>query len=111
MTHDLAAQKAETTAVLGDLSAKHNLPDVADVEYFLVPAHGDANWEPLAQALTEAGYLCEYFQAELAEEADYLLATLPDQPITTVGIWIGEETATRMALEHGFRPDGWGLVG
>ncbi|MEJ1996809.1 MAG: hypothetical protein P8X76_01355 [Maritimibacter sp.] len=38
-----------------------------------------------------------------------LIATLPDQPVSALAIWTGEEIATRIALDHGFTPDGWGF--
>lgn len=111
MAHDFAAQKAESAAVLGELSAKHDLPDIADVDYFLVPDTDGTDWEPLAEALTKAEFVCEFFSAQEDEDASYLMASLSDQPVTLTGIWIGEETATRIGLEHGFSPDGWGLTG
>jgi len=41
----------------------------------------------------------------------YLAACLPDQPATAMSIWLGEETATKLILPHGFTPDGWGFEG
>ncbi len=111
MSHDFAAQKAETAAVLGDLQSKHGLPDAADIDFFFAPAKPGANWQPLAEVLTKAGFICEYFETDDAEELPYLMATLPDQAVSVTGIWTGEETATRAALEHGFAPDGWGMQG
>lgn len=111
MAHDFVTQKAETVAALDRLRAEHELPDVADIDFFLVPTSDDLDWQPLADTLTKVGFICEFFEAEDAEVASYLMATLPDQPITATGIWIGEETATRTGLEFGFSPDGWGLSG
>ena len=110
-SHDFEKQRAETTAVHDDLQAKHGLPEIADVDYFMVPTSPDADWRPLADQLSREGYACEYFEANEEDEEPYLRATLPDQIITASGIWIGEEVATRAALEHGFLPDGWGLEG
>lgn len=106
MSHDFAAQRAETQAVYTDLQDQHGLPDEADVDYFLVPDTADSDWRPLADALSREGYDCQW-----DEEESYLTATLPDQIVSADGIWIGEEVATRLALEHGFHPDGWGLMG
>ena len=88
----------------------HGLPDEADVDYFFVPDTADTDWRPLAEALSREGYDCQWNDEEDGEQG-YLTATLPDQIISADGIWIGEEVATRIALEHGFHPDGWGLMG
>ncbi|MGH1415604.1 MAG: ribonuclease E inhibitor RraB [Pelagimonas sp.] len=110
MTHDFAAQKAETFATYSELQDKHGLPDIADVDYFFVPTSADSDWRPLADALSRADYTCEYIEPE-DDEAPYLVATLMDQVVSSDGIWIGEDVATRIALDHGFTPDGWGLEG
>ncbi|SMX26555.1 hypothetical protein TRP8649_00637 [Pelagimonas phthalicica] len=110
MTHDLAAQKAETFATYEELQSEHGLPEIADVDYFFVPSSDEADWRPLADTLSRADYTCEYIEPEDGE-APYLVATLMDQVVSADGIWIGEEVATRAALEHGFTPDGWGLEG
>ncbi len=108
MEHNFAAQRAETVAVYNELQEQHSLPDVADVDYFLIPTSDEADWRPLADVLTREGFECQFFEDD-GEDAAFLQATLSDQAISADGIWIGEETATRIALEHGFQPDGWGL--
>lgn len=110
MPHDFESQRVETVAAFNDLQAKHGLPEVADVDYFFVPARTGADWRPLAEELSKEGFSCEFFEAEV-EDQPYLSATLPDQIISSAGIWIGEELSTRAALAHGFAPDGWGLEG
>lgn len=105
--HDFAAQQGETHRVFAELSVD-DLPEVADIDYFFVPTHQDADWTPLADVLGEDGYDCAWVEDD---EGPYLVATLPDQMISAAGIWIGEEVATRQALAHGFRPDGWGFEG
>lgn len=116
MSHDFAAQRAETRAVYNDLQDQHGLPEFADVDYFFVPTSDEADWRPLADALSKEGYDCEWFAAdpddeEESDEDPYLIATLADQMISADAIWVGEELATRIALDHGFAPDGWGLLG
>lgn len=110
MAHDFAAQQAETFAVYAELQSEHGLPEVADVDYFFVPSSEGADWRPLADALSNEGYDCQYIEGDKTD-APYLMATLPEQIISASGIWISEEVATRAALEHGFLPDGWGLEG
>jgi hypothetical protein len=106
MTHDFAAQKAETRAAYDEMSADEPLPEMADVDYFLVPSDPEADWRPLADALTREGYVCEYIEDD---GTPYLVATLTDHAVSAESLWIGEEVATRLALDHGFAPDGWGL--
>ena len=108
MDHDFAAQRAETRGTYAELRDGPGLPEFADVDYFLVP-EGEADWRPLADALSKEGFDCDWVEDD--EEGRYLVATLPDQIISADGIWLGEEVATRLALDHGFAPDGWGLMG
>lgn len=108
MPHDFDSQRAETLAAYNDLQGKHGLPEVADVDYFFIPTQEGADWRPLAEALHQDGFECEFYEAE-GDDPSYLRATLPDQTVSATGIWIGEEIATKLALEHGFTPDGWGM--
>lgn len=110
MPHDFAAQRAETVAAFNEMQADEGLPEVADVDYFLVPSRDGADWQPLAEELSRDGFECRYHAAE-GDAPACLVATLPEQLISAIGIWIGEEMATRAALTHGFAPDGWGLEG
>ncbi|MBE1284265.1 MAG: hypothetical protein GJ676_13215 [Rhodobacteraceae bacterium] len=111
MPHDFNAQRAETVAAYDTLQAEQGLPDLADVDYFFVARNDAADWRPLADQLSRDGYDCQYVEDDDEADGPYLVATLPDQIISAGGIWIGEEVATRAALEHGFTPDGWGLEG
>lgn len=108
MSHDFDAQKAETIAAITDIAEKNDLPDMADLDFFFLPVGEDAHWPALADALTKQGYICEFIEDE-EDEPPYLVATIEDQPVTATAIWISEEVATRTALEHGFKPDGWGF--
>ncbi|MFW2588646.1 ribonuclease E inhibitor RraB [Sagittula sp. SSi028] len=110
MSHDYDAQRAETRATYAELQAAHGLPEFADVDYFLVPA-AKSDWQPLAKALADEGYDCEWVEDDGEANGPYLVATLFEQIISADGIWLGEEVATRIALSHGFEPDGWGLLG
>ena len=55
--------------------------------------------------------MCDWVDDVDEGEAPYLVATLADQPVSAQSIWVAEETATRVALQHGFAPDGWALEG
>jgi hypothetical protein len=109
MAHDFATQKAETFWVYRDLQDRHGLPESADIDYFLVPDASKADWRPLADVLQRDGFACGWI--EDGDDDPYLQASLPDQAISAEAIWVGEEVATRHALSHRFRPDGWGIQG
>jgi hypothetical protein len=106
MPHDFAAQRTETYAVFADIQAEAELPDIADIDYAFV-AQDTADWDAAEAALAEAGFECERTPDE--DGTLYLAACLPDQPLTAMSIWLGEQTATQLALAHGFLPDGWGF--
>lgn len=108
MAHDFAAQEAETRASYQEM--RDDLPEFADLDYFFRPAE-KADWQPLAKALADEGYDCEWVEDDEEAEGPYLVATLYEQFISADGIWLGEERASQIALEHGFTPDGWGLMG
>lgn len=115
MEHDFDAQKAETLSAFADIDTAQDVPDTADVDFFFVPRDDAADWRPLADRLTREGYDCEWVDGTAGdEEAEpdedpYLVATLPDQPLSAQSVWMAEEHATRIALDHGFAPDGWGF--
>lgn len=108
MSHDFAAQKAETYAVWDEIAEAADLPDVADIDYAFVPGEG-ADWEGAEAALSEAGF--ETARVDDEDGRPYLAARLPDQPATAMAVWLGEEAATLMLLPLGFQPDGWGFEG
>ncbi|WP_425072320.1 ribonuclease E inhibitor RraB [Sagittula sp. S175] len=108
--HDYAAQRAETRASYAELRDGPGLPEFADLDYFLVP-DTKSDWKPLAQALADEGYDCEWVDDDPEADGPYLVATLYEQIVSADAIWLGEEVATRIALDHGFQPDGWGLMG
>lgn len=107
MSHDFTAQRTETYAVFAGIQSDADLPDTADLDYMFTP-NADADWEGFEKALDTAGYDCE----REVDEADgaYIVAILADQPISALTIWMGEEMATKIALQFGFSPDGWGFT-
>ena len=106
MTHDYTAQRAETYAVFQDIQSEAELPDTGDIDYAFT-AQDNADWDAAEAALAEAGFDCARIPDE--QGIPYLAACLPDQPLTAMAIWLGEEAATQLALAHGFVPDGWGF--
>lgn len=111
MDHDFDAQRADTFATFAEMAAENDLPDLADLDFFFVAARPDADWRPLAQELEQADFLCDWVDDDEAGDTPYLIATLTEQPVSAQSLWIAEETATRIALPHGFAPEGWGMEG
>jgi len=105
MSFDFAAQKAETFATFAEIQAQADVPETADVDYMFVATDG-ADWGAFETALDMAGFDAE---RELDNDEPYLVAILADQPISALTIWMGEDMASKIALKHGFTPDGWGF--
>ncbi|AFO92163.1 hypothetical protein D1822_12140 [Phaeobacter inhibens] len=109
MAHDFDTQKAETFSAFSDLQAEGDLPFEADLDLFFVSGEADKEWMPLAEALADIGFHTQWAEAE-GDEPATLIATMPDQILSASAIWMVEEVATRVAIDHGFRPDGWGFA-
>ncbi|MEK0164220.1 ribonuclease E inhibitor RraB [Phaeobacter sp. JH20_02] len=108
MAHDFDTQKAETFSAFSDLQAEGDLPFEADLDLFFV-AEEAKDWMPLAEALADLGFYTQWAEAE-GDDPATLIATMPEQILSAAAIWMVEEVATRTALDHGFRPDGWGFA-
>ncbi|MFV0491752.1 MAG: hypothetical protein ACK5M4_08025 [Pseudorhodobacter sp.] len=104
MPHDFAAQRDETFAAFAEMMVAGDLPDIADLDFFFLSDREGADPQGLSRALAALDFQCHW-----APEEGELIATLPDQPLSAAAIWIAEDLSTRIALDHGFRPDGWGL--
>lgn len=107
--HDFKTQKDDTFQAFAELSAETDLPGTADLDFFFIQDSDEADWVPLARALEQQDFLCDWVDDDEEAEMPYLIATLSDQPLSAQSIWAAEEIATKLALEHGFLPDGWGL--
>jgi hypothetical protein len=109
VAHDFDTQKAETFSAFSDLQAEGDLPFEADLDLFFVSSDGTSDWMPLAEALADLGFHTQWAEAE-GDDPATLIATMPDQILSASAIWMVEEVATRVAIDHGFRPDGWGFA-
>lgn len=105
MSWDFEHQKAVTDVTLkeieagGDLAMGQNV--TLDLE-FLPVAGADA--DACAKALKMFGYEVE------VHEDGMIAASLDDVPLTLDGVWTAEERATKIAIERGYEPDGWGFM-
>lgn len=103
---DFEHQKAETFLTVTQLHRDEGVPLGAaiglDLEF--VAAGGAADGDGFRRKLAMFGY-----HAETGEDADRVRVAVPDLSFDAEAIWLHEERTTRLALLHGFRPDGWGF--
>jgi hypothetical protein len=105
MTHDYAAQRAETFETFDEIGKIEDLPASAVVNFLFLPEEIDAPFAAAEKALRKAG-----FQTRVDEEDETLEARIGPIEISAATIWVEEKRATEIALAFGFDPDGWELV-
>jgi hypothetical protein len=105
MDHDFEKQRNETLWVWNDLSTKKNLPKSATVDFQFVPSSPAADWDLFELQLRAAGYRCERYSDERTLEA-----SIGPIDLSADAIWQREFAATQIAINCGFRPDGWGFL-
>lgn len=103
MSHDFEHQKAETFWTVAEL-LKKGVEEGATINLDLefIPGEG-ADAAAAIRALKMFGY-----EAEPAEN-EGLTLTVPDVAFSAEDIWLHEERTTKIVLERGFLPDGWGF--
>ncbi len=105
--HDFEHQKAETLWTVAELlrlndaltEGQHITLDLQ----FLPGAAADP--DAAIRALKMFGY-----SASQTDDGEVEIQ-IPDVPFTAEAIWLHEERCTRIAIERGFTPDGWGFWG
>lgn len=104
MSWDFEHQKNVTAVTLSEIRESGDLASGAmvtlDLEF--LPVDG-ADAEACAKALKMFGYEVE------VHEDGMIAASIADVPLTLDGVWTQEERATKIALERGYEPDGWGF--
>lgn len=105
MTHDFDQQLRDTEQAWHDIRSRHEaLPTAITLDLQFVP--GDSpQWEECKNALETAGYqVCFY------DDGSTLEASIRQVPNMVEEIWRHERTTTEIALQFGFKPDGWGFL-
>ncbi|MBL4917377.1 ribonuclease E inhibitor RraB [Szabonella alba] len=105
MSHDYAAQRAETFETFEEIGKIEDLPARAVVNFLFLADDLDAPFAKVEKALKAAG-----FETRLDEDGETLEARIGPIAITATAIWTEEERATKIALPFGFEPDGWELL-
>lgn len=106
--HDFTAQQAETFYTV-DQYLKDNKITVTEgqkvtLDLQFTPGE-NADMAAAKRALVMFGY-------DVTEEDNGAIEVhVPDLAFTAADVWLHEERTTKIALERGFVPDGWGFWG
>ena len=104
---DWETQRADTEAVWSELAEKYELPHGMAIALDLQFVAGDAPDKPgFVAALRNGDYSIEIANNEEGVET---IAATTQTTFDPHAIWEEEERATRIALDHGYLPDGWGF--
>lgn len=104
MKHDFNQQKQETVWVWEDICDRNsNLPAQIDLDIQFLPQSPASNKAHFKGALEEAGFVVECYEQTVEAKVAGVHASAD-------AIWLHEERATKIALSHGFKPDGWGFL-
>ena len=106
---DYAAQRADTESSVEEISAEGGVAPGTPVRLDLQFVAGEgADRAGFLAAMKAAGYSgAAYRDAEGTTET--IEAHVPGVRFDADAIWAEEERATRIAIAHGYLPDGWGF--
>lgn len=106
--HDFQSQKAESFYTVNQFLKDKNVAVTEGQKVTLdlqFVAGKEADRLAAMRALAMFGY-------DATEEKDGEIEVhIPDLPFTAEDIWLHEERTTKIALERGYRPEGWGFWG
>ncbi|MEM8741716.1 MAG: hypothetical protein AAGE13_09485 [Pseudomonadota bacterium] len=101
-----AEQRRDTEVSYRELSREAGLAPGTPITLDLIflAAETDSDEAKLVAGLARAGYA-----VEADPEDGTVEASIDNVPFTVEAIWAHEEKTTRIALTHGYAPDGWGF--
>ena len=103
--HDFEKQRQETVWVWSDISNRNlNLPAKINLDIQFLGISADSDKESFIASLKAAGFSVSFYEEDGTVEAS---VSMIDASVEAV--WLNEERATKLALIHGFKPDGWGF--
>lgn len=103
--HDFEKQKQETIWVWSDISNRNtDLPAKINLDIQFLKTSTNSNRENFKISLEGAGFSVAFYEEDETVEAS---VNMIDASVEA--IWLHEERATKLALVHGFKPDGWGF--
>jgi regulator of RNase E activity RraB len=104
----LERQRNETFEVFNDIASKYPIPEMAVVDFHMIPSAPNADWEQMATHARARGFTVELYDHENVPTME-----IRTRPLTLSAevIWEYEERLTLLARQYGFKPDGWGFFG
>ncbi len=105
MAHDFQEQRETTRWVWNDLSKKYDLSKSRVLELQFVPEKSSADWDEFERRLKASGYRVDRY-----EDGSTMEASVGPIMLSFEAIWKHELSTSEIAIECGFRPDGWGFL-
>ena len=101
---DFELQRVQTAHSVAELNRETGIAEgmAITLELQFLPSER-SNDESFARALKMFGY------AEPSEEDDGVYVSVPDVAFGLDSIWLHEERVSKIALNHGYMPEGWGF--
>ncbi len=107
--HDWDAQREETAWTVENLTETQGLPTGLAINLHIqTVAAAGADRSAYIDALKGAGYSGNAYTSE-EDGTETIEVTIEGTYFTFAEIWRYEEAVTRIALDHCYRPDGWGF--
>ena len=105
MPHDFEKQRQDTILVWSDIANRNpNLPEKINLDIHFLPNSDASDKKEFKVSLEEVGFLVKVY-----EDDETVEASINSIEASVDEVWYYEERATKLALIHGFRPDGWGF--
>jgi len=105
MTHDFEKQRQETIWVWSDITNRNpDLPEKINLDIHFLPISTNSNEDDFKASLEGVGFLVKFY-----EDNETVEASVSNIHASVDAVWLHEERATKLALSHGFKPDGWGF--
>lgn len=104
MDHDFEAQRRDTLRAWKELSTKQDFPKRAVLDLQFVPRESGADWHAFQHQLAAEGYHVKRY-----DNGGTLEASVGPIDLDFNSIWQHEFKTTKLAIEWGFLPDGWGV--
>ena len=105
---DWDAQRADTVWTIGHLTETQDLTPGMVVTLEVQTIGGEAaDRAAYIAALKAQGYSGSAYANEDGRET--IEISIPDIAFTEEAVWAAERAVTKIALSHGYQPDGWGF--
>ncbi len=108
MDPDLEKQRNATFWAFNDIASKNPIPEMAIVDFHMIPSNSHVEWEKMSKELQGQG-----FTVERHDDPEGPMMEIRTRPLALSAevIWEYEERLTLLARRYNFKPDGWGFSG